>query len=220
MPGHRHALVIKKQQIENNLIGLFAAVIDAMDQAVSCLAGGDKAICKTIIEHDVEINNTRYLVEEECLTAIALHQLVADDLQGVVAATRIAGELERIGDYASDIASIIMQMTGTDLSDVGIADLLKISSLCANMMDEILAAYREKNAERAIMAAKIDDEIDAEHAKLIEKLFSTMQSRPDFVPDASRMLWISHILERYGDHLTNIAEQVVFITEARVIELG
>jgi phosphate uptake regulator len=65
------------------------------------------------------------------------------------------------------------------------------------------------------MAAKMDDGIDAEQTKLIQLLFPKMQSRPELVPDASRMLWISHLLERYGDHLTNIAEQVVFATEAK-----
>jgi phosphate transport system protein len=219
MPESRHALGVKKKQIEKNLLDLFTAVADAMDQAMSCLTGENKALCQPIIEHDAEINRGRYLVEMECLTAIALHQLVADDLLDVVAATRIAGDLERIGDYASDIASISLQMTDINLSEVGITDLLKMSSLCNKMMQAILAAYRDKNTERAKMAAKMDDDIDAEQAKLIQMLFSKMQSRPDLVPDASRMLWISHLLERYGDHLTNIAEQVVFATEARVVEL-
>jgi phosphate transport system protein len=94
-----------------------------------------------------------------------------------------------------------------------------MSTLCNKMMQAILAAYRDKDTERAKLAAKMDDDIDAEQAKLIQMLFSRMQSRPDLVPDASRLLWISHLLERYGDHLTNIAEQIVFATEAKVVEL-
>jgi phosphate transport system protein len=219
MPEYRHALADKKRQIENDLLDLFTAVADAMCQAMYCLTGENKTFCQSIIEHDAEINRGRYLIEMECLTAFALHQLVADDLHDVVAATRIAGDLERIGDYASDIASISLQMTDNDLSEIGITDLLKMSSLCNKMMLVILTAYRDKDTESAKMAAKMDDDIDAEQAKLIQMLFSKMQSRPDLVPDASRMLWISHLLERYGDHLTNIAEQVVFATESKVIEL-
>ena len=220
MPESRHALSIKKKQIEGNLVDLFSMVIDAMDDAVSCLAKNDKTLCQNIIARDAAINHNRYLIEEECLTVIALHQLVADDLHDVVAATRIAGELERIGDYASDIASIVIQMDNTDLSEVGVADLLRISSFCAHMMEEVLAAYRQNDSERAKKAARMDDEIDIEQTKFIRNLFSIMQSHPDHVPDGSRMLWISHILERYGDHLTNIAEQVVFVAEAKVVELG
>jgi phosphate transport system protein len=137
----------------------------------------------------------------------------------VVAATRIAADLERIGDDTSDIASIALQMTGLDLSEVGLTDLLKMSSLCNQVMVAGLAAYRNKDTERAKLAAKMDDDIDAEQAKLIQMLFSTMQSRPTLVPDASRILWISHLLERHGDHLTSIAEQVVFAIEGNVVEL-
>ena len=219
MPESRHALVVKKKQIDKNLTALFTTVSDAIGQAMSCLTGENKASCQSIIEHDDEINRGRYLVERECLTAIALHQLVANDLRDVVAATRIAADLERIGDYASDIASISLQMTDIDLSEVGLTELLKLFSLCNEMMIAVLAAYRDKDTERAKVAAKMDDDIDAEQARLIQVLFSKMQLRPALVPDASRMLWISHLLERYGDHLTNIAEQVVFATEARVVEL-
>jgi phosphate transport system protein len=219
MPESRHALVVKKKQIDKYLTDLFATVSDAIGQAMSCLAGENKASCQSIIEHDDDINRGRYLVERECLTAIALHQLVANDLRDVVAATRIAADLERIGDYASDIASISLQMTDIDLSEVGLTDLLKMGCLCNEMMVAVLAAYRDKDAESARVAARMDDDIDAEQAKLIEMLFSRMQSRPALVPDASRMLWISHLLERYGDHLTNIAEQVVFAIEGNVVEL-
>ena len=216
----RHALSTRKMQIEGNLIDLFSLTTDAMDEAVSCLAVDDKTKCQAIIARDTAINHSRYLIERECLAAIALHQLVADDLKYMVAAMRIAGELERMGDYASDIASIVMQMNNADLSEVGVADLLMISSLCSQMMEEVLAAYRQKDPEKAKKAAKMDDAIDTGQSEFIRNLFSIMQSHPGLVPDASRMLWISHILERYGDHLTNIAEQVVFATEAKVVELG
>lgn len=219
MPESRHALVAKKKQIDKNLLDLFTAVADAMEQAMSCLADKTKASCRPIIENDVNINRGRYLVERECITAIALYQLVANDLREVVAATRIAVDLERIGDYASDIASISLQMTDIDLAQVGITDLSRMSFLCNKMMETVQAAYQDKNTERAKMAAKIDDDVDAEQARLIQALFSKMQSNPDLVPDASRMLWISHLLERYGDHLTNIAEQIVFANDAKVVEL-
>jgi len=219
MPEPRHALEVKKKQIEKSLGDLFAAVADAMDQAISCLAEKNEASCHSIIEHDADINRGRYLVESECVTAIALHQLVADDLRAVVAATRIAADLERIGDYASDIASIALEMADIDLLEIGLADMLKMASMCNKMIVTVLAAYRDKDTAGAKMAAKMDDDIDAAQVKLIQMLFAKMQSDPALVPDASRMLWISHLLERYGDHLTNIAEQVLFANEGNVVEL-
>jgi phosphate transport system protein len=87
------------------------------------------------------------------------------------------------------------------------------------MLDEVLAAYLDKDADKARKAAALDEQLDAEQANLIETLFGVMQSSPVTVPNASRMLWISHNLEHCGDRATNIAEHVVFMLEAEVVEL-
>ena len=219
MQEHRHALDTRLKEIQASLLGLFTQVKLALEQAASCLANSNTEDCSSIVEHDPDINRHRNQIEEDCLLAIALHQPVAHDLREIVAAMRIAGELERMGDYASDIATIIMQMKDADLTETAGTEVLRMSNLCIGMLDEVLAAYWEKDAAKARMSAKMDDEIDTAQEKLISTLFSTMQSRPDLVPSASRMLWISHNIERCGDRATNIAEQIVFMLEAEVIEL-
>jgi phosphate transport system protein len=215
----RRILDTRKKQIEDNLLGLVAQVKDAIQKSAVCLSGGEEALCRIVIERDSQVNERRRLIEHDCFTVIALHQPVSHDLREIIAATRIAGELERIGDYASDNASIVTQMNGADVTELGIENVLEMSSLSTRMLDEVFAAYLQRDTDKARKTAKMDDEIDAEQAKLIEKLFARMQSTPDQVPDASRMLWISHNLERCGDRVTNIAEQVVFMLEAEVVEL-
>ena len=215
----RNLLDEKKRKIEAILINLATQVRDAMDQVIVALSSGDKSVCSSIVERDSEINKNRRIVENECLNAIALQQPVAHDLRELITASRIAEELERTGDYVSDIASIVMQMDDVTRSDIGIEKVLKMVSLCTHMLDEVLAAYLKRDVEKAKETAKLDDEIDTEQNNLIEILFSVMQSNPDLVPDASRMLWISHHLERCGDRATNIAEQVVFMLDAEVVDL-
>ena len=219
MSQARHILEVKKKQIETNLLAMVHQVKQAMEQAMNCLNGSDKAACRRIVENDAQVNEIRRLIEQDCFTAIALHQPVAHDLRDIVGSARIAGELERTGDYASDIASIVTQMNGYDPSQLGIETVGTISSLAARMLDEVVAAFLEKDIDKAKKAAKLDDQLDAEHVNLVEKLFNVMQSNPDTVPDASRMLWISHNLERCGDRATNIAEHIVFILEAEVVDL-
>ena len=219
MSEPRHILEVKKKQIEKNLLALVALVKDAMEKAALCLTDADQAVCKLLVENDVQINECRRLVENDCLMAVALHQPVAHDLRDIVTATRIAVDLERIGDYVSDIASIVIQMRGADLSKVGLENVQKMLSLAVNMLEEVLAAYLERDVDKAKKAAAMDDVLDAEQAQLIDQLFSTMQSSPETVPNASRMLWISHNLERCGDRATNIAEHIVFMQEAEVVEL-
>ena len=215
----RNLLDVHKRKIEAVLLELANQVRDAMDQAVIGLSSGNKLVCSSIVERDSEININRRIVENECLTAIALQQPVAHDLREIITASRIAEELERTGDYVSDIASIAMQMDGVATPDIGIEEVLKMASLCTHMQDEVLQAYLKRDVEKAKQTAEVDDEIDTEQKNLIEKLFSVMQSDPDLVPNASRMLWISHHLERCGDRATNIAEQVVFMLDAEVVDL-
>jgi phosphate transport system protein len=215
----RHILDVKKKQIETQVNDLATQVKCAIDQAITCLAGSDKALCKAVVENDSLINEKRRLIEQDCVLAIALHQPVAHDLREIVAATRIAEELERTADYAADIAAIVKHIDQADLSEIGLENILKMSSLATRMLDEVTTAFLRRDSGQAKQAASMDDEVDAEQEKVIEQLFAIMQANPSLVPNASRMLWISHNLERCGDRATNIAEQVVFMLEAKVVEL-
>lgn len=103
----RHTLVARKTEIEKDLVRLFSRVKNAMEQAIECLNVCDKDVCRAMVESDSKINQGQHQVEQDCLLAIALHQPVAHDLREIVAASRIAGELERAGDYAADIVATL-----------------------------------------------------------------------------------------------------------------
>jgi len=215
----RHILDAKKQQIQANLLSLFDVVQGAIGDAVSCLNGAEKQACELVIDRDPEINEARRLLEQDCLVAIASQQPVAHDLRDIVACMRIATELERIGDYASDIAASVLQMEGNDLRDLGLQKVLDMSRTCIDMLDGVSSAFRERDSALAKTFALMDDQIDHAQQELDQTLFDSMKSQPNLVPDASRMLWITHNLERCGDRATNIAEQVVFMVESEHLEL-
>ena len=215
----RHILDAKKQQIEENLLDLFDVVQRAIGEAINCLDSAEKQACQVVIDRDPQINEARRLLEQDCLVAIASQQPVAHDLRDIVACMRIATELERIGDYASDIAASVLQMEGNDLQHIGLAAVLGMSRTCIEMLDGVSHAFRERDSSLAKTYALMDDQIDQAQQELDETLFDSMKSQPGLVPDASRMLWITHNLERCGDRATNIAEQVVFMVESKNMEL-
>jgi len=215
----RHILDAKKQQIEENLLDLFDVVQRAIGEAINCLDSSEKQACQVVIDRDPQINEARRLLEQDCLVAIASQQPVAHDLRDIVACMRIATELERIGDYASDIAASVLQMEGNDLQHIGLAAVLGMSRTCIDMLDGVSHAFRERDSSLAKTYALMDDQIDQAQQELDETLFDSMKSQPGLVPDASRMLWITHNLERCGDRATNIAEQVVFMVESKNMEL-
>jgi len=215
----RHILDAKKQQIQESLLELFEVVQRAIGDAVSCLGSADKNACQVVIDRDPDINEARRLLEQDCLVAIASQQPVAHDLRDIIACMRVATELERIGDYASDIAASVLQMKGNNLEKVGVEAVIDMSRICVDMLDGVSKAFKERDSSMAREYSLMDDKIDQAQHRLNQTLFDHMKNQPGSVPDASRMLWITHNLERCGDRATNIAEQVVFMVESENVEL-
>jgi len=216
----RHILDVKKQQIETNLASLFDDVKTAIDGAMICLETGNRSGCDNLIRSDAGINDKRRLVEQDCLVAIASQQPVASDLRDIIADMRIATELERMGDYASDIARCVLGMTGDGLENLGLAGVRGMVDQCQTMLSEIALAHKNADAALARRVAMTDDALDALLKSLIDSILSAMRSDPTLVDNGMRMLWIAHNLERCGDRATNIAEQVVFRVEGETTELN
>lgn len=219
MHGLHHILDSKKRQIDVNIDRLFDDVRDAIDSAIRCLYKKDMAVCETLIANDVNLNEKRRLIEQDCLVAIASQQPVANDLRDIVADMRIAGELERMGDYASDIAASIMKMDATELDHLGLLEVQGMAGMCQQMLSHVKRAHREGDVELAGRVGRLDDELDAALAKLTNLLLEAMRQDPANVHNGSHMLWIAHNLERCGDRTTNIAEQVVFRIQGESVEL-
>lgn len=210
MHEFHHILDSKKRQIDANIDKLFDHVRDALDGAIRCLYKKDMAVCEALIRDDANLNEKRRLIEQDCLVAIASQQPVANDLRDIVADMRIAGELERMGDYASDVAASVLRMDATDLDHLGLLDVQTMASLCQQMISHVKRAHREGDVDLALRVGRLDDELDAALKKLATTLLDAMRSNPAYVHNGSHMLWIAHNLERCGDRATNIAEQVVF----------
>jgi len=220
MHGHNTILESKKKQIEASLASLFDDVREAIDAAIRCLFKRDQGVCINLIDNDVMLNEKRRMIEQDCMVAIASQQPVAHDLRDIVADMRIASELERMGDYARDIAACILEMDNASLEDLGLIDIQTMAGICQQMLSQVLRAHRDNDAILARGLTASDDRLDADLHRLVETLLNTMRHKPETVQNGSRMLWIAHNLERCGDRLTNIAEQVVFRVEGETVDLG
>lgn len=220
MLENRHILDIKKQQIEANLSGLFRDVDQAIDAAMHCLTGKRHEDCASLIAADTGINEKRRLIEQDCLVAIASQQPVAHDLRDLVADMRIAAELERMGDYACDIAESVLALNGLTQESLGQTDLLAMSEVCRRMLADVARAHQAGDVDLARRVAAANRDLDARRKQAVDVLLSLMRSDWALVENGTRMLWIAHSLERCGDRATNIAEQVVFRIEGSPIDLG
>ncbi|MEW5789431.1 MAG: phosphate signaling complex protein PhoU [Pseudomonadota bacterium] len=220
MLGNRLILDVKKQQIEANLASLFAQVKQAIGGAMNCLLGASALDCQALINADAGVNEKRRLIEQDCLVAIASQQPVAHDLRDLVADMRVAGELERMGDYARDIARDSLSLMGLAKDDRGLADIQDMARLCTDMLDQVAQSHRNGDATLARRVAARNTELHASRKALVDSTLTRMRENPDLVDSGTHILWITHSLERYGDRVTNIAEQVVFRVEGETAELG
>lgn len=215
----RQILEAKKRQIESNLASLFEDVMNALDKALKCMVKLEPAVCEALIRHDVVLNEKRRLLEQDCLVAIASQQPVASDLRDLIADMRIASELERMGDYASDIAAVVLQMDGSAIEADWLLQIQRMASVSQDMIHNAMRAHQTGDAALARRVGASDDELDAELAKAVGMLMAVMRQDSARAENASRALWIAHNLERYGDRATNIAEQVVFRVEGTIVDL-
>lgn len=220
MHESRHILEVKKKQIETNLTALFQQVETVLSESMNCLTTRDLSLCESLVRGDLSLNELRRVVEQDCLVAIASQQPVAHDLRDIVADMRIASELERMGDYASDIASSIMRMDAASLDKVKLDDIMAMSKTCQQMLASVIQAHEKGDATLARSIQAMDDQLDASMSRVIDALMDVMRADQALVNNGSRMLWIAHNLERCGDRATNIAEQVVFRVEGETVDLS
>jgi phosphate transport system protein len=220
MLGNRHILDVKKQQIEANLAGLFAQVNQAIGGAMNCLVGKNAADCQALISADASVNDKRRLIEQDCLVAIASQQPVAHDLRDLVADMRVAAELERMGDYARDIAVDSLALMGLAEDAQGQADILEMAKVCTAMLDEVARAHATGDAALARQVAARNQTLHDQRKQMVDNTLARMRSDANLVDSGTHLLWITHSLERYGDRVTNIAEQVIFRVEGEPVELG
>ncbi len=219
--GHSmHILDAKKAQIEASLKLLAEEVGTAIEQAVQCLIHRDLAECDAVIRADELIDDRRRMIEQDCLVTIASQQPVAHDLRDIFAATHIASELERLGDYACDIAACAKRMDTGALDGLGLDNILDMTRLSREMLATVMRADADNDVQLARQVAGMDDAMDALLKETIDQLLTAMHHAPELVRNGSSMMWVAHHLERCGDRATNIAEQVVFRLENVVANLG
>lgn len=205
--------------VKDDVLRLGALVESALERAGRALAERDVALADQVRWDDAEVNDLQRRVNQEVTTAMALQQPMARDLRELLALYHAAAELERMGDYAVNIAKLAQQ-----LSDEPEAPLLpqipKMGQLCRAQLRDAMRALVDvsESAARAVCAR--DDELDALYNSVYEESMELMTAHPERVRQATHMLFAAHHLERLGDRVTNIGEDVVYVATGQVEDLN
>ena len=219
MSDVRSVLAREERAIHDQIQAMARLAREAFDGAVASLRDQDVERAERVVKSDAEINALRRQVERECLFAIASQQPVARDLREIVADLLIASDLERMADHAAGIAKIVLEMDPSDVSGP-LDKLWRMTEVVGAMIDKVWHAYDEADEALAREVGGLDVEVDDLHEEVVASLVMRLATEPDTSSRATHLLWITHKVERIGDHATNVAERVVFMVSGETPELN
>ncbi|MDQ2877568.1 MAG: phosphate signaling complex protein PhoU [Pseudomonadota bacterium] len=212
MDTHRHTLTAFDQE-RDELRALISQMgghaENALREALRCLMQRDLEGAAKVVEADHRLDEMETQAESMALQLIALRAPMADDLREAVAALKITGVIERIGDYAKNIAKRVPQFDRP--SDIEpIALLPEMARIAADLVRDALDAFIERDAEKAAAVCVNDKLVDDFYNSIFRALLTYMMENPHNIGPAAHLLFVAKHIERIGDHATNIAEMVYF----------
>lgn len=197
-------------EVERALLLLSAAVERAIAHAIGALQRNDLAAARRIVREDDDIDERRADVEERVLHLIAAQQPFATDLRFLLAAVRIADDLERIGDYAEGISALVVRAADDPPLAVP-AEFEELTTQVQAMLQAGVTAFVERNAAAAAELDLVDDRVDDLQRTIQVVMLQQIRSTPQHATRALHYLFVAHNLERIADRAVNIAERAAFI---------
>ncbi len=183
----------------------------AIEDAMLALSRGDIELAKEVRKKDKQIDAIEAELEKLVVRVIALRAPMADDLREVIAALKIAAVVERIGDYAKNIAKRVplIHADGADRIEV-VSILPSMGQLAADMVHDALDAFSARDAEAAVRICARDNALDDFYDSIFRTLVTFMVENSKTISQVAHLLFVAKNLERIGDHATNVAEMVYF----------
>ena len=181
----------------------------AISEAMSALVKGDEELAAGVVQRDKKLDALESEVDAMAIRTIALRAPMADDLREIIAALKIGGVVERIGDYAKNIAKRVGNIEGRTRFEP-LTLLPAMAELAAEMVHDVLTAYAARDPILAREVIERDSKVDAFYDSIFRNLVSYMVENPATISSAAQLLFIARNLERIGDHATNVAEMVHF----------
>ncbi len=205
------------QQLKEDLLKMAALVEEAINTAVQSLVKRDSGLAKKTFEGEVQINRMEIDIEDRCLKLLALMHPMAADLRFITSAMKIITDLERMGDQAVNIAERAISLNQEPQLKPYI-DIPKIAEITQSMVKDVLDAFVNSDSKLARSVCERDDMVDGLNDQVFRELLTFMMSDPQTITRAVHLMIVCRCLERIADHSTNIAEDVIFLVDARVIK--
>jgi phosphate transport system protein len=221
IPTHvaRETLDNELREIKDAVLRMGSLVAEQIGAALDSLISHDADKATATIVGDVRINDAQRHINSLITTTIATQQPVARDLRFLLSLDHVAYELERMGDHAASVAKQARKLAPHPPLKEWV-DLPRMGSLAAELVRGVLRALVDMDVDRAREVAARDDEMDALYHAIFDEVLELMQADPNNVDRGTRILFAAHYLERIGDRVTNIGEDVVFLSTGHIEDLN
>ncbi|MGD8394033.1 MAG: phosphate signaling complex protein PhoU [Candidatus Eiseniibacteriota bacterium] len=214
MPMHLHRDL---ERLKRDILTMGSMVWDAINAAITALVDRRPELAQEVLSADDAIDEREVEIEEECLKLLALHQPVATDLRFIISILKVNNDLERMGDLAINIAERAAHISTARPPVSAPVDFPAMVESVRKMVDLCLEALVNRDTAQARAVLAMDDEVDDYNRDMFVVLQELMRRSPEKVECAVHWLSASRHLERIADLATNIAEDVVFMVEGRLI---
>ena len=205
------------QALKEEILEMGGRAEAIIQKSVEALKRRDGSLAAEVLADDRLIDRLEIAVDERCVSLLALRQPMAVDLRFITAALKICNDLERVGDHAVNIAQSAQRLADEPPLKP-LVDIPRMADLAASMLREALDAFVRRDGATARTLVRRDDEVDNLNRQVFRELVSFMVEDPRTITRAMELILVARNLERVADLATNVAEEVVFITEARIIK--
>ena len=205
------------QELEQSLLKMAAFVEEAISYAVQSLVKRDSDLAQKTFEAEDKINTMEIAIDDSCLKLLALRQPMAADLRFITSAMKIVTNLERMGDQAVNIAERAISLNQEPQLKPYL-DIPRMAEITQSMVKDVLDAFVNRDTKLARSVCERDDLVDGLNDQVFRELLIYMYGDSQTIARAIHLMIICRCLERIADHATNLAEDVIFMLDARVIK--
>lgn len=209
----------EKHRLREQMIEMSALVISQVNKSLDALIQDDLDLARDVMLNEKRVNAYELAIDKSCENIFTLLAPFAHDMRFVFATLKINTDFERIGDNADGIANFVMlERKSFDKELLDITQFVEMAETVIDMLSTVSHAYADRDTKQARSIFKQDDILDEINRKATDAIAEYIKRRPDNVHQALHLLTIIRKLERTGDHITNIAEEIIFYLEAKILK--
>ncbi|MFS0690378.1 phosphate signaling complex protein PhoU [Sporosarcina sp. 179-K 8C2 HS] len=207
------------QELQNKMNEMNKLTVSAFEKAFTAFKTQDVELALRVIDEDTAIDNLDQEINQFAVWLIAKEQPFATDLRRIIASLKITSDIERIADFAVNIAKATAKIGKTE-SLINITNLEQMNEISLNMLQKAVSAFIDGNMAFAKEVAELDDQVDNYYAETYKSITGYLREHPEETTQLVQLLFINRYLERTADHITNIAESAAYLIKGQIYDLN